>query len=148
MKKPIKQLKQEGTYREDRHGKNSPPVVALVSPIPLTDAEQKYFDHFANLFYEQKLSTSLDAMAVAMLAQATAEYVVFHHAVKEHGAVTVSKKGSEYLGPHYNGEANAAKRVIDLLKRFGMTPIDRNGLTFEGADEDDAFEKLLKRSRN
>ena len=147
-KKSTAQHKADGTYQACRHAGDNVSSGAVVSPIPLTESEQHYFDHLAGMFERQNLSTELDAFSVATLAHAIVDYLHHREGARGEGSISVSDKGVEYLSGRHNAMAAAHKRMTQLMSKFGMTPVDRTGLECGADGEADAFDKLLERSMN
>jgi len=147
-KKPTKTHKLDGTFQPCRHAGDEVAVSAVVSPVPLNEKEQHYFDYYSEMFLRQNLSTELDAVSIALLAQATVDYIHHREDAREEGALAVSDKGVEYLSGRHNAMAAALKRINHYISKFGMTPVDRTGLECGEKGEEDAFDKLLERSMN
>lgn len=147
-KKTTIQHKKDGTYQPCRHAGDSVPAGMVVSPIPLTEPEQSYFDQLADMFHRQNLSTELDSFSVAALAHAIVDYLHHREGARGEGSIAVSDKGVEYLSGRHNAMAAAYKRMTQLMSKFGMTPVDRTGLECGVDSDEDAFDKLLERSMN
>ena len=147
-KKPTSQLKTEGTFRPDRHAGDNVAVSNVASPVPLSEKEQHYFDYFSEMFLRQNLSTELDAVSIALLSQATVDYIHHREGAREEGALAVSDKGVEYLSGKHNAMAAALKRINHYISKFGMTPVDRTGLECGEDSGEDEFDELFKRSMN
>ena len=147
-KKPTNIHKLQGTFQPCRHAGDEVPVSDVVSPIPLNEKEQHYFDYYSDMFLRQNLSTELDAVSIALLSQATVDYIHHREGAREEGALAVSDKGVEYLSGRHNAMAAALKRINHYISKFGMTPVDRTGLECGESSGEDEFDELFKRSMN
>jgi phage terminase small subunit len=147
-RKPKNKLELEGTYRADRHGSKELPQARPESMLELNEQEQSYYERFLDLFEKHGVCTEMDGLAIAFLSKFLCEWEYHHRGSQGEGAIAISDKGVEYLGPRFGAASNMWKRVRELMKSFGMTPSDRSGLTLSEDTEEDAFDALLKRSMN
>jgi phage terminase small subunit len=133
-KKAIEQRKLEGTYREDRHGKNVEPVIApyldppkdFLPPKNITDAfvKQHYQQH-VQLLANLHILTISDIPEINMLYETLQEYrKIYIHLQKE-------KIDSEKYESLSRLLLRYGKRFSDYAVRYCISPMARNRLTLE-----------------
>ena len=147
-KKPTAQLKLEGTHRPDRHGSDTVKPGLPDPAWPLSEKAQEYFSKVAELLHKNGLTTEIDATALTILAEAVEDYRTAREQVMKAGQLILSDKKTLYTNPAYHNMSSAEKRISRYAAKFGMTPVDRTGLTCGEDTEEDAFDALLKRSMN
>lgn len=112
------------------------PAKALRSvPAPpdhLSSRGKAHWRQFAADLVERELLTASDLIALAMLAQAWDDYLEALQDIEDNGATGTTDKGYEYARPSVQLRAQASATVLDLSKRFGLTPLDRVGLAGRG----------------
>ncbi len=75
---------------------------------------------------------SIDGLALAMLADAIADYRAARELVRSEGPIATNDKGVSYLHPAAAAKAEAWKRVRRGFADFGLSPAERVGLGLIG----------------
>lgn len=132
---PSATQKRLGTYRADkRPGEVSPPAALPPKPSWLDARSVKCWAKIAPLLYEHDLLTRLDAVALALLCSALADFIlareIVEKAEEETGTrfITQTDKGNIIQHPAVGVMNKAWEKVVKLCREFGMTPSARAGL--------------------
>jgi P27 family predicted phage terminase small subunit len=132
-RKPTALKDLQGTNRTER-GNESEPQYALTSgtfapPAHLNPEAAQIWCECAALLLGGKVLTDADLYALSMLAEAMADYRECQRqmlAAGSEGYVTTSSKGGQVLSPWIVAKQMSAKRVMELLSKFGMEPSSRS----------------------
>ncbi len=136
-RKTTAEKKANGTYREDRDmsidmktGIPDPP--GYLSPVALT-----HWDRMVVACGHVRTLTEADGDALAMLCLAFEEYRAADIIVRDEGEVVrvtrTSKageisEGGAYQHPAVGIRTNAWKKIVKMLREFGLTPNARAGM--------------------
>ncbi len=103
-------------------------------PDHLSKRGKEHWRRFASDLVERGLLTASDLMPLAMLAQSVDDYLEALADIEQHGATAETDKGYQYARPEVQLKAQAAGAIMELSKRFGLTPLDRVGLAGRGGN--------------
>lgn len=125
--KPDAHLKMAGTWREDRHGDRLAVAAGIPDCPPWVDGEAvAIFNRLcAMLSAVPGLLSRVDAEALALLADALADYCEARDIVRQQGVLAKSDKGTSYMHPAVAVKAEAWKRVRRGFADFGLSPAER-----------------------
>lgn len=153
-RKPAAQKKAQGTYRKDRDQS-----LVLNEGIPdppgyLSPAAQNHWDRMVAITKAARTLTPADGDALAMLCLAFEEYRAADIIVRDEGEICrtmhTTKDGREYEGGPYQHPAvgirnNAWKKIVRLLREFGLTPSARAGMKMTAsAQEENPIAEMLQ----
>ncbi len=153
-RKPIEQLKQNGTYKPSRHAGPEPETAVPVMPADLAGAAAEFWQAASPVLTEMGVYTEADAFALRLLCESYGYYREACDMLEADGHYVelTNKNGSKYIAEHPAGKVRARhwKQVVDMLRRFGMTPSDRNGLSIRKPDNsgESELERILRQGRN
>ena len=137
--KPTALLKQQGTYQKCR--RRGEPEIPPGSPKPPawldSEAVEEWRYAVAHLG-GHKILTEADRTALAMYAEAVADYVSMRKVVKDEGYTIKTDKGNLIQHPALGAMGRAWDRATKLAREFGMTPSSRAGLHIQAPSEPDA----------
>lgn len=115
-----------------RPPRDDPAVVPLPTvPAPadwLSETGRAYFADFAVDLVARQMLAACDVPALALLANAWADYESAVLDIAQHGASGKTAKGYEFPRPAVQLRNQAAGLILQLSTRFGLTPVDRLGL--------------------
>ena len=136
--------KQEGTYRADRD-KNKEvifdKVESISAPTFLKGESKKAFDLLVNELglNGYGLLTTLDAPAIALLADAYGEYIKVCRTIEKEGMVIedFNNRNAIVQKPHplLSYKRQLFKDIMDVLKQYGMTAMSRSKVEFKPTNE-------------
>lgn len=152
-RKPASQKKAQGTYRKDRDqslqlSEGIPDPPGYLSPQALI-----HWDRMIEITRAARTLTEADGDALAMLCLSFEEYRAADIIVRDEGEICrtehTTKDGRTYKGGPYQHPAvgirtNAWKKIVRLLREFGLTPSARSGMkmTASGKEENPIAEAL------
>lgn len=148
--KPTAQLKLAGSWRaKTRKGE---PIVPLATPKPpdtITEGARQCWDELVKVIAPMRVLTSIDAMALAQLAEYLHQWREATDAIKKYGPVIVIKDNhgrSKGLrkSPYVAMQVEYGLMVRRLMSEFGMTPAARARIT----KQDETPEQTAMFSRN
>lgn len=127
-RKPAAIKRAQGTYREDRDqtlvlSEGIPEPPGYLSPQALT-----HWDRLVAVTSEARTLTEADGDALAMLCLAFEEYRTADIIVRDEGEICRSEKGGMYQHPAVGIRNTAWKKIVTMLKQFGLTPSARAGM--------------------
>jgi P27 family predicted phage terminase small subunit len=143
-KKTAAQHKKEGTYRKDRH--ETPAVTPGRPPKPenLNPRAAQIWDELADTLTDHNMVATIDALALRLLAETIADYEEARAEVIAFGLTVDTPNGCPVQNPAVGIMNRQREAAVKLLRKFGMTPLDRTGLKpMEGAKQQSDFEKLI-----
>ena len=152
-RKPIGQLKQNGTYKPSRHAGPEPEAAVPVMPEDMAGTAAEFWNRISPVLSGMGVYSEADAVALRLLCESYSYYRDACNRIDADGLYIeqTNKNGSKYLTEHPAGKVRARcwKQVVELLRRFGMTPSDRNGMNITKPDGrgETELERIL-RSRN
>ena len=152
-KKPTALKKIQGTFRNDRHNKNEPKLSVEFPDKPVwLDGDylaSQLFDQVSKYMVEMRVSTSVDGLAISLLADQVALYLRLRKQILEEDEMIdqpnssgdIVKKAHPALVPM--NQAYVA--ITRLLREYGLTASSRTNLvTKEPRSEISKFEDFLK----
>lgn len=138
-RKPTQQLKDDGTYREDRHGgrRRAPRTTGEPArPAGLSAAARALWAELVPALVASGVAGAIDAPALEAMCEAFAEY----RAARKIRARSLAEKRQRQM--LVNG---ALREWRALAARFGLTPADRAKLEVEQDGETaNPFEEYLQ----
>ena len=146
--------KRQGTYRQDRDGDLDVPEGVPGPPGFLDPVALSFWDDVIELARTAGTLTEADQLAAAMLCVALAEFKDADIIARTEGTVvkaTRTKKdgtiveGGAYQHPAVGVRTNAWKKVVAMLREFGLTPSARSGMKMApGGKEEDPIREALR----
>jgi phage terminase small subunit len=133
-KKPIEQHKLEGTYRADRYGNNSEPVISTYLEPPkdfsppenITDGFVKsHYKHHVQLLANLRILTVSDLPEINMMYETLQEYRRIYAQLRKE---KIGGKEYAYLSLLL---LKYGKRFSDYAMKYCISPVARNKLTLE-----------------
>ncbi|MEM8863991.1 MAG: phage terminase small subunit P27 family [Planctomycetota bacterium] len=120
----------EGTHKYKTRSRSVKAPITTGIPQPkcmkLTRAEKAIWKEVTQMLSTVTgLAADIDALAIASLCEAVAEFQQARDEIKRDGATCVSEKGGSYQHPAVGRKNKALERMRYLMARFGMTPSDR-----------------------
>jgi hypothetical protein len=133
-KKPIEQLKLQGTFRADRHDKSIEPVIAehleppgdVMPPETITDEFVKFhYQHHVQLLANLRILTLSDVPEIDSMYETLQEYRKIYVELQR------TKIGSEEYERLALLLLRYGKRFSEYAVRYCISPMARNKLTLE-----------------
>lgn len=132
--KPVVELKNQGTYKEGRHGNRATAEAPAGIPEPpkhLTRIEAKIFREIAKKMTDNSSISTLD---VYTLEQYSVQLALFRKAKKElevsdeYVITHINKAGAENQipSPWLTVLKNTSDALLKLTAKLGLSPMDRN----------------------
>jgi P27 family predicted phage terminase small subunit len=121
----------EGTARPDRATPLEPKLAPKLLPCPdrLTGEERQVWTELTDVLFQMGVVTVADPVALEDLAHTIVELRELRVSVKRDGYTYESETeaGDRFIRPNpaVKAMADASRRQLALLGRFGMTPADR-----------------------
>ena len=132
LPKTVNELKITGQYRKDRHGDRGNAELTPGQPgMPrwLTDrAAKDMWYRLAPSLYKSRIATQEDAYALASLCEWWSEWRKAYRAMVK-ATTTEDRLATQTVARRAWGETS------ELLKRFGLTPVDRTRIKVDGLGE-------------
>lgn len=147
-KKPANVHKGQGTYQPCRHGGPNLPVQIPDMPPDMGPAAQACWKQVTVELERAGLVGEIDQKALRLLCEEWEIYLEALDAIRDKGIVitNINKNGSvTVINPAVRIRADVAKRIITLLKNFGMTPSARTGINFADAEDGSSEEDKVLR---
>jgi P27 family predicted phage terminase small subunit len=148
-RKPRAVKEAQGTYRPDRD--LSIEVAAGIPEPPSYMSAQAlvHWDRMVQATQQARVLTVADGDALAMLCVAFEEWKTADIIVRDEGEVCGSAKGGKYQHPAVGIRSNAWKKIVRMLREFGLTPSARAGMKMAGHGEEEnpiaqAFRQMSK----
>lgn len=136
--------KQEGTYRPDRD-KNKDvefdKVESITAPAFIKGESKKAFDLLVNELglNGYGLLTTLDAPAIALLADAYGEYIKVCKIIDTEGLIIEDYNNRNAIvkksHPLLSYKRQLFRDIMDVLKQYGMTAMSRSKVEFKATSE-------------
>jgi P27 family predicted phage terminase small subunit len=133
--KPTAQLKLAGSWRaKTRKGE---PIVAVAVPDPppsISDDARKCWDELVAVIGPMRVLTTIDALALAQLAEYLARWRAATESIAKFGSVTIIKddhgrvKGIK-RSPYVQMQIEYGLMLRRMMSEFGMTPAARARIT-------------------
>jgi len=153
-RKPIEHLKRNGTYKPSRHAGPEPEPAVPVMPADLAGVAAEFWQAISPVLTEMGVYTKADAIALRLLCESYGFYRESCDVLEADGHYIeqTNKNNSKYITEHPAGKVRARhwKQVVDMLRKFGLTPSDRNGLDIRKPDDSEESEltRILKGCNN
>lgn len=132
----------KGTARKDRTNKAEPKPRRVIPSPPehLSDRARTAWGAMSVILDRMGVLTEADAVALEDLCETYAELVEARQALRDRGQATYEgggeKSGTIYRSyPEVAQVADASRRLMALLTKFGMTPADRSRVSAAGEDD-------------
>lgn len=150
-RKPRSVKEAQGTYRPDRDMSISLGEGVPEPPSYLSDQALIHWDRMVQAAQKVRVLTEADGDALAMLCVAFEEYKAADIIVRDEGEICESDKGGKYQHPAVGIRSNAWKKIVRMLREFGLTPSARAGMKMAAHGEEEnpisaAIRELSKRS--
>jgi phage terminase small subunit len=130
-RKPIAQLKAEGTYREDRHGNFAVDEPKEIRQLTREITHEEAFTMFAEYCLEAGCSQEPDHLLIEMFAT---HFVILQEAKKAIQDKTATEfKGAYGVSP-INAYSVSAKEIRILMAEYRLTPASREAAAKETVD--------------
>ena len=131
-----------GTWRADRHRREPQPKLGAPRPSRALPAEvAREYRKVLRRLAPCRVLADTDALGIELLALALAEVWRHEAVLREKGYTyeTTTAQGSTLIRPRAEVAllADAYRRAVALMVRFGLTPADRGRLTAEDPPERD-----------
>lgn len=129
-----------GRYAE-RLANEPEPQLGVSQPSWLSERAKKHWDEFKEVADDMRVLTSADAFALAVLAEAFAEWFEANKRIAD-------KRGQPPLPRELSALDKGYKRFSDMLKEFGMTPASRSKVKVHSKKpKENEFGALANRGR-
>lgn len=147
-RKPKATKKAQGTYRPDRDQSLDLPEGIPMPPGYLSPQALVHWDRMIEVTREARTLTRSDGDAIAMLCVAFEEWKAADIIVRDEGETVTSEKGGVYMHPAVGIRTNAWKKIVTMLREFGLTPSARSGMKLAtGAPQKDPISEALQNLR-
>jgi P27 family predicted phage terminase small subunit len=126
----------------------------LVTPPPppdyLSPGGKLAFSHFGALLIERKLLEETDTQTLAILADSISNLREEVERLREEGTVLESgRTGASYQNPRFNIVSILQNKILEVSKRFGLSPVDRARLIEQAeAPGSNPLAEAIARKRN
>jgi len=148
-RKPRSVKEAQGTFRADRDLS-----IDVASGIPdppsyMSEPALTHWDRMVQAAQKVRVLTEADGDALAMLCVAFEEWKNADIIVRDEGEVCDSVKGGKYQHPAVGIRSNAWKKIVRMLREFGLTPSARAGMKIAANGEEEnpivtAFRQMSK----
>jgi len=129
-KKPVEQHILQGTYRQDRHGNRPLPACVPKCPKGMTPAARKHWRHLAGILATAGIISQIDGLSLRLLAESVDLYLTSSEKLAAHGLIAKTTNGNVIQSPFLPIRNRAWEQIVKLAGQFGLTPADRNGMSF------------------
>jgi len=120
----------------------------LEPPAWLCDEAKPIFTELAQIIYDMGVSTRGDSLALGLLAESFALYIVASEELMRDGISTATESGTRKSNPALAARAVAWAEIARGLAWFGLSPSDRTRASKAGEEtEDDKLAAILERFR-
>ncbi len=117
-------------------------------PAWLNKKGKVVWKELSTLLSNMRVLTVADRYSLALLCDIFSEYIETRKFLHHHGSTYELKtKNGEIMfrnRPEVTKSAELFKRVISLMRDFGLTPSSRSGISIEPDPEGDSFLRFLK----
>lgn len=117
-------------------------------PPHLKGEARKAWETFATQLTESGVATLADAMALELLCSSIALYLDSLEMVRQFGPVWIEKGESKIpkfaYSPHWAVMNGEWKKIVSMLREFGMTPSSRSGVKATPPTAADPFATFMK----
>ncbi len=118
-------------------------------PAWLNKKGKVVWKELSTLLNNMRVLTVADRYSLALLCDVYGEYIETRRFLNKNGSTYELKtKNGEIMfrnRPEVTKSAELFKRVISLMRDFGLTPGSRSGISVEPYHEEDSFLKYLKK---
>lgn len=144
--KPEAEKRRNGTYREDRHGRQSLQCEMPTMPGGLSPSAQAFWQVVGKEAEKAGYITASDGRMLQMMAESWHLYCEANDYIAEHGIVVeeVTEKAVRTKpNPALSTRKALWKEIYDGLKQFGLSPSSRVGMrSSHGDSTDDEAERI------
>ncbi|WP_326004048.1 phage terminase small subunit P27 family [Vibrio cholerae] len=132
--KSIAELKANGTYRPNKHGKEEDhPQLAIEAPQTprfLNEEAFVYFQEIVGYGLDMDIITKADAVIVGLLSNELGEWAELNKAVREEGVMvklpTATGFMQDVVNPKLKIRDDKTKVILKMLGELGMSPAARS----------------------
>lgn len=142
---PTALKKARGNPGKRKLNDEEPKFAAMLPPCPshLKGDAREAWERFAKQLTECGVVTMADATALEMLCSSIGLYLDAQAKVQEFGPVWLEKGESKIpkfaYSPHWSVMNREWKKIVSLLREFGMTPSSRSSVKATPPKKDDPF---------
>lgn len=136
-RKPRSLKEDQGTYRPDRDLSIDVASGVPDPPSYLSEQALTHWDRMVQAAQKVRVLTEADGDALAMLCVAFEEYKAADIIVRDEGEICESNKGGKYQHPAVGIRSNAWKKIVRMLREFGLTPSARAGMKMAAHGEEE-----------
>ena len=129
-KKPIPLHILAGTYRQDRHGNRGLPTNIPPCPKGMSPSARKHWRSLAQKLARAGLISQVDGLSLRLLAESIDLYLTASAKITDQTLVVKTVNGNVIQNPFLAIRNRAWEQIVKLAASFGLTPADRNGLSF------------------
>ncbi|MCK5602249.1 P27 family phage terminase small subunit [Candidatus Pacearchaeota archaeon] len=122
--KPVKQLKLQGTYREDRHGEcmqiepNKPDC-----PEWLSETAKFHWTEISQMLYDMGMVSKIDHLALSLLVDALADWIKYSKSANMlKVAYYENAAGNLVMHPAITAKNKSWELLLKVVREFGMSP--------------------------
>lgn len=139
-KKPTKEKKLEGTYREDRATPDEFIAPTLpqkpIAPYELNEFGQAEWDRLSPSLIELGIISEYDIMNFYAYCHEIGKYIEYEIILKTKGRTQVNEKtGLESASPYEAMSQRALYNAIKIGDRYGMNPVSRRSISVKKQKE-------------
>lgn len=114
-----------------------------VAPRWMSEEARAQWRRVAKPLHACGLLTEIDALALAMLCEAFAQYKAAKQVVDRDGYLAVSSQGNTYQHPAVALMTGARNEMLKWMREFGMTPSARSRITLDARQEEESLADIL-----
>ena len=129
-KKPVELHILAGTYRQDRHGNRPLPTSIPKCPNGMTPAARKHWRRLAHVLAQAGIINQIDGLSLRLLAESIDLYETASVKITANSLVIKTSNGNPIMNPFLAIRNRAWEQIVKLAGSFGLTPADRNGMSF------------------
>lgn len=133
-KKPVNLHVLQGTYREDRHGSLPLPSTLPKCPVGMSPGARKHWRRLARLLNQAGIISQIDGLSLRLLAESVDLYLTATAKITANTLVVKTVNGNAVQNPYLPIRNRAWEQIVKLAGNFGLTPADRNGMSFSLAN--------------
>lgn len=138
-KKPVELHVLAGTYRQDRHGNRGLPATIPPCPQGMSPTARKQWRSLARTLARAGLISHVDGLSLRLLAESIDIYLTASSKVTAQTMVVKTVNGNVIQNPFLAIRNRAWEQIVKLAASFGLTPADRNGLSFSVVSNPDVL---------
>ena len=128
--KPLSLVKLSGAYRKDRHGSCPDIAPAMISPPAwLKEKAREQWAGIAPILYDMGVLGAPYGVALALLADALADWQRFSHEAESAPSTVTTESGSVLRHPIHAMARAAWADVLKAAREFVLTPSAIRGIT-------------------